>query len=63
MVWMDYVNCDTDSVTVSMTIMYKVHKNHHVMMCIGNMVNLHSFLTILTIVLLAEEIMIVSNNC
>ena len=26
---------------------YKVHKDHHVMICIGNRVNLHLFLTIL----------------
>ena len=27
---------------------YEVYKDHHVMMCIGNRVNLHLFLTILT---------------
>ena len=39
---------------------YKVHKDHHVMICIGNRVNLHLFLTIL-IMFLDEEIMILSN--
>ena len=27
---------------------YEVYKDHHVMTCIGNKVNLHLFLTILT---------------
>ena len=41
---------------------YEVHEDHHVMMCIGNRINLHLFLTILTMFFWDDQIMILSNS-
>ena len=40
---------------------YEVHRDRRVMMCIGNRVNLHLFLIILTMFFLDEQIMILSH--
>ena len=43
-----FVNKSSSNGTQVLAYRYEVYKDHHVMTCIGNRVNLHLFLTILT---------------